>query len=187
MRSSLHKYFQEVAGARRLHCTQCRVFPLPGNRAARSVESTTSQATHPREGSQNVASEDRTHDLRIMRPTRYQLRYCHCANLGQPPHGPSPHEYCKARMCLGVFGVAQPWWCNEVGRLYTASHDPSSAPSSSVSGVAQWLACWAHNPKVPGSKPGSAISTLDFHRLHSTHDARSLRRPNYICERVTRL
>jgi hypothetical protein len=22
--------------------------------------------------------------------------------------------------------------------------------------VAQWLACWAHNPKVPGSKPGSA-------------------------------
>ena len=27
----------------------------------------------------------------------------------------------------------------------------------STSGVAQWLACWAHNPKVPGSKPGSAI------------------------------
>ena len=25
----------------------------------------------------NVASEDRTHDLRIMRPTRYQLHYCH--------------------------------------------------------------------------------------------------------------
>ena len=25
----------------------------------------------------SVASEDRTHDLRIMRPTRYQLRYCH--------------------------------------------------------------------------------------------------------------
>ena len=22
--------------------------------------------------------------------------------------------------------------------------------------MAQWLACWAHNPKVPGSKPGSA-------------------------------
>ena len=27
----------------------------------------------------------------------------------------------------------------------------------SGSGVAQWLACWAHNPKVPGSKPGSAM------------------------------
>ena len=26
-----------------------------------------------------------------------------------------------------------------------------------ISGVAQWLACWAHNPKVPGSKPGSAM------------------------------
>ena len=25
-----------------------------------------------------------------------------------------------------------------------------------MSGVAQWLACWAHNPKVPGSKPGFA-------------------------------
>ena len=25
----------------------------------------------------NVASEDRAHNLRIMRPTRYQLRYCH--------------------------------------------------------------------------------------------------------------
>ena len=81
---------------------------------------------------QFAVSEDRTHDLRIMRPTRYQLRYCHCANLGQPPHGPSPHECCKARTCLGVFGVAQPWWCNEVGRLYAASHDSSSAPSSSA-------------------------------------------------------
>ena len=28
-------------------------------------------------------------------------------------------------------------------------------PSSS--GVAQWLACWAHNPKVRGSKPRSAM------------------------------
>ena len=24
-----------------------------------------------------MASEDRAHDLRIMRPTRYELRYCH--------------------------------------------------------------------------------------------------------------
>ena len=28
--------------------------------------------------------------------------------------------------------------------------------SSFNSGVAQWLACWAHNPKVRGSKPRSA-------------------------------
>ena len=26
--------------------------------------------------------------------------------------------------------------------------------------MAQWLACWAHNPKVPGSKPGSAMFLL---------------------------
>ena len=26
-----------------------------------------------------------------------------------------------------------------------------------ISGVAQWLACWAHNPKVRGSKPRSAM------------------------------
>ena len=31
---------------------------------------------------------------------------------------------------------------------------------SKQSRVAQWLACWAHNPKVPGSKPGSATCTL---------------------------
>ena len=30
----------------------------------------------------------------------------------------------------------------------------------SESGVAQWLACWAHNPKVPESKPGSAMHAL---------------------------
>ena len=30
----------------------------------------------------------------------------------------------------------------------------------SESGLAQWLACWAHSPKVPGSKPGSAMHAL---------------------------
>ena len=29
-------------------------------------------------------------------------------------------------------------------------------PRAMHSGVAQWLACWAHNPKVRGSKPRSA-------------------------------
>ena len=31
--------------------------------------------------------------------------------------------------------------------------------SSFNSGVAQWLACWAHNPKVQGSRPCSATPT----------------------------
>ena len=33
---------------------------------------------------------------------------------------------------------------------------------SSTSAVAQWLACWAHNPKVRGSKPRCAISRLSL-------------------------
>ena len=33
-----------------------------------------------------------------------------------------------------------------------------------MSGVAQWLACWAHNPKVRGSKPRSAIFFLHLLR-----------------------
>ena len=31
-----------------------------------------------------------------------------------------------------------------------------------ISTLAQWLACWAHNPKVRGSKPRSAISMFAF-------------------------
>ena len=31
-----------------------------------------------------------------------------------------------------------------------------------ISGVAQWLACWAHNPKVRGSKPRSAILCIVY-------------------------
>ena len=34
--------------------------------------------------------------------------------------------------------------------------------SASGSAVAQWLACWAHNPKVRGSKPRCAISWLSL-------------------------
>ena len=37
-----------------------------------------------------------------------------------------------------------------------------SSRHGNISGVAQWSACWAHNPKVPGSKPGSA-------KLHAEH------------------
>ena len=37
------------------------------------------------------------------------------------------------------------------------------------SGVAQWLACWAHNPKVRGSKPRSAISAFFLSPLIGAH------------------
>ena len=33
---------------------------------------------------------------------------------------------------------------------------------SGLSGVAQWLACWAHTPKVRGSKPRSATFPFAF-------------------------
>ena len=33
--------------------------------------------------------------------------------------------------------------------------------------MAQWSACWAHNPKVPGSKPGSATNCLAAAALKS--------------------
>ncbi len=46
--------------------------------------------------SKNAASEDRTHDLRIMRPTRCQLRY------RRPCHVQLP----ACRLCLWVPGVA---------------------------------------------------------------------------------
>jgi hypothetical protein len=35
-------------------------------------------------------------------------------------------------------------------------------PDTYNSGVAQWLACWAHNPKVRGSKPRSARQQHSF-------------------------
>ena len=34
--------------------------------------------------------------------------------------------------------------------------------AETMSGVAQWFACWAHNPKVPGSKPGCAMVWHDL-------------------------
>ena len=37
---------------------------------------------------------------------------------------------------------------------------PIGSQAPSISGVAQWLACWAHNPKVRGSKPRSATVSL---------------------------
>ena len=35
-----------------------------------------------------------------------------------------------------------------------------------MSEVAQWLACWAHNPKVPGSKPGFATHSPSWPAGH---------------------
>ena len=49
-------------------------------------------------------------------------------------------------------GVAR----GDMGAALPSSDAPPRSPTRH-SGVAQWLACWAHNPKVPGSKPRSAM------------------------------
>ena len=52
--------------------------------------------------------------------------------------------------------------CSLRGRCKTASGAVAACGTfvsgdMITSGVAQWLACWAHNPKVRGSKPRSAM------------------------------
>ena len=45
--------------------------------------------------------------------------------------------------------------------------------------MAQWSACGAHNPKVPGSKPGSATISLALsHRLRPL--GQSVHKPNFL-------
>ena len=49
------------------------------------------------------------------------------------------------------------------GQHHTTGRVPWVPPPDAVcihSGLAQWLACWAHNPKVRGSKPRSATRAL---------------------------
>ena len=55
--------------------------------------------------------------------------------------------------------------CHLLNRVFLKSRTPTDKPYVYVcafatlhSGVAQWLACWAHNPKVHGSRPCSAIA-----------------------------
>ena len=59
------------------------------------------------ERSENVASEDRAHDLRITRPTRYQLRYCHCAIFRLSCHARTACNF-EVQDRLVVFEVTWP-------------------------------------------------------------------------------
>ena len=79
-------------------------------------------------------TQDRTGDLEIFSLTLSQLSYRGFRNKCplQKMMRAGTHSW-RADGCLGA----------ERGRHY-------------ISEVAQWLACWAHNPKVPGSKPGFA-------------------------------
>ena len=84
-------------------------------------------------------TQDRTGDLEIFSLTLSQLSYrgfrnnCPLQNM----------KRARAHSWRVDGGVGA-----EGGRHYTSE-------------VAQWLACWAHNPKVPGSKPGFATQNLN--------------------------
>ena len=54
------------------------------------------------------------------------------------------------------------WQLLAVPRLSPVDTRSRTVRSRTSSGVAQWLACWAHNPKVRGSKPRSAIAFSGF-------------------------
>ena len=62
--------------------TQKEQKPKHTARSSRTVESKRPNICMEVRQNKNAVSEDRTHDLRIMRPTRYQLRYhCHGDHL----------------------------------------------------------------------------------------------------------
>ena len=92
--------------------------------------------------------------------------------------GLMPHAFYKSGTWLLDYVLKSPWpngqgvgpliqrlWVQvPLGMFAHLTHRSPAvlrlASSTCCSRVAQWLACWAHNPKVPGSKPGSAILSL---------------------------
>ena len=57
-------------------------------------------------GPGHAASEDRTHDLRIMRPTRYQLRYRRRCGQGAYAHGRRGFPRQRMPRCLASMQTA---------------------------------------------------------------------------------
>ena len=61
-----------------------------------------------------------------------------------------------------------------INQLTTAGQPGKASRWKDKSGVAQWLACWAHNPKVPGSKPGSATRFRRFGQSCASHGSSAM-------------
>ena len=83
-------------------------------------------------------------------------RACDCSFLRQSD-GPSIRRDSVTVTAMWATGQAtvqtrSHFTCVSVWRCRTTGGRQSQASS----GVAQWLACWAHNPNVRGSKPHSA-------------------------------
>jgi hypothetical protein len=67
-------------------------------------------------------------------------------------------ERCRSRVAV-IFGKQTLYlglWLRRIMKLRC------DGPETYNSGVVQWLACWAHNPKVRGSKPRSARQQHSF-------------------------
>ena len=84
-----------------------------------------------------------------------------------------------ARVYWHMRAYARIWAHACVGVLLSACTDSRvricATKQTRSSGVAQWLACWAHNPKVRGSKPRSAMSSGHPERLRNpTSTARTM-------------
>ena len=83
----------------------------------------------------------------LERPHRLVVRTSRCGR-DNPGSTPGVDNF------IGRFRERAGVVVTEVRFVFSISEHISIAPS----GVAQWLACWAHNPKVRGSKPRSAIT-----------------------------
>ena len=87
-------------------------------------------------------------------PTQRSVDQNHAPLWHSGPHVTNNMAPAKAPWSLRL----RCWQLLAVARLSPVDTSSRTVRSGISSGVAQWLACWAHNPKVRGSKPRSAIA-----------------------------
>ena len=87
-------------------------------------------------------------------PTQRSVDQNHAPLWHSGPHVTNNMAPAKAPWSLRL----RCWQLLAVARLSPVDTSSRTVRSGISSGVAQWLACWAHNPKVRGSKQRSAIA-----------------------------
>ena len=63
----------------------------------------------------------------------------------------------RCRLHLRLSQIAERGFDLRTSWLWAQDANHCANLLNNISGMAQWLACWAHNPKIRGSKPRSAI------------------------------
>ena len=100
----------------------------------------------------------RTTEKTRIEPSSWLGRFLGLKNKAPPPPPQAAPEIVLWGLANCLAGLARPF--KIVGVLFKNSVANILLVVKSFgednSGVAQWLACWAHNPKVRGSKPRSA-------------------------------